>query len=208
MIRRTFITLAAIALAACSAPAPKQPEAYIPPAPATYKVKFETTKGDFVLVIHRAWAAQGADRFWELIHRKFYDGQKFFRVRPGFIVQWGINGDPKVQMLWHNANIPDDPVKEQNTRGRITFATSGPSTRTTQVFINYEDNTRLDSQGFAPFGYVTEGMDVIERFYSGYGEGAPRGTGPDQDKIQQRGNAYLEAEFPRLDAIKTARIVE
>jgi peptidyl-prolyl cis-trans isomerase A (cyclophilin A) len=178
------------------------------PAPAQYRVRFTTTKGDFVVLVHRDWAPLGADRFYELVNMRYFDGNALFRVLPGFIVQWGINGDPKVAKDWSALTIKDDPVKESNRPGTITFATSGPETRTTQVFINYDNNTMLDAQGFAPFGEVSEGMNVVQEFYAGYGEGAPRGAGPDQNAITDIGNAYLEEHFPRLDYIKKARLIE
>lgn len=170
-------------------------------APAKYKVKFETSGGDFVIEVDRAWAPTGADRFHELVTKGYYDECRFFRVVPGFMVQFGINGDPKVQREWREARIDDDKVTQSNKKGYITFATSGPDSRTSQVFINYKDNRFLDSQGFAPFGKVVEGMDVVEAIYSGYGED------PDQTEIQSSGNAYLKKEFPKLDYVKKATIV-
>ena len=171
-------------------------------APAEYKVKFETTAGDFVLTVHRDWAPKGADRFYHLVKSGFYDGTKFFRVIPGFMVQWGMSGNPEIQAVTQDANIPDDPVKESNIPGRITFAKSGlPNSRTTQVFINYGNNSRLDSDGFAPFGEVVEGMDVVKKINSETGER------PDQGAIAQGGNEYLESRFPNLDGIKKATIV-
>ena len=178
------------------------------PSPAQYRVRFNTTKGDFVVLVHRDWAPRAADRFYELVNMRFFDSNALFRVLPGFVVQWGINGDPKVAKDWSALTIKDDPVKVSNHRGTITFATDGPDTRTTQVFINYGDNTRLDGQGFAPFGEVSEGMSVVESFYAGYGDGPPRGNGPDQNAITDIGNAYLEEHFPRLDYIKKGRLVE
>ena len=139
--------------------------------------------------------------------RGFFDNARFFRVVRGFVVQFGMNGDPKVQALWGNAAIPDDPVKTNNKRGSITFAMRGPDTRTTQVFVNLEDNSQLDSMGFAPFGQVVEGMKVVERLYSSYGDMPPRGSGPDPQQISMRGNEYLEQRFPRLDYIKTAQVL-
>jgi peptidyl-prolyl cis-trans isomerase A (cyclophilin A) len=153
------------------------------------------------------WAPLGAARFRALVESGFYDGARFFRVLPGFVAQVGINGDPAVTRKWDKSEIQDDPVRQSNTRGRVTFATGGPNTRTTQIFFNYSDkNARLDSKGFSPFGEVVEGMDVLERLYSGYGEGAPQGKGPDQDRIEKEGNAYLERDFPKLDYIRTARL--
>lgn len=175
-------------------------------APAVFKATFETSKGDFVIEVHREWAPTGADRFFNLVKHGFYDDVRFFRVIAGFMAQFGIHGDPKVAALWRDERIMDDPVKEHNTRGTITFATAGPNTRTTQVFINYGDNARLDSLGFAPFGQVVAGMEVVDQLYAGYGEGAPRGKGPNQGKIQTEGNTYLTSQFPQLDYIKKATI--
>lgn len=177
-------------------------------APDTFKVKFVTTKGDIVIEVTRAWAPRGADRFYNLADNGFYDGCKFFRVIEGFMSQFGINGDPEVSAVWREQKIQDDPNKQKNTRGRVTFAMAGPNTRTSQLFINFVDNTFLDTQGFSPFGEVVEGMDVIDQLYADYGEGAPRGNGPDQGRIQQEGNAYLNAEFPRLDHIISAEVVK
>jgi len=175
-------------------------------APATYKAKFDTSKGVFVIDVHRDWAPNGADRFYNLVKNGFYDNARFFRVVSGFMVQFGINADPKLSALWREARIKDDAVRQSNKRGLITFATAGPNTRTTQVFINFGDNTGLDRQGFAPFGQVVSGMNVVDALYSGYGEGAPSGQGPDQGRIQQEGNAYLVKEFGKLDYIKKATI--
>jgi peptidyl-prolyl cis-trans isomerase A (cyclophilin A) len=172
------------------------------PAPAVYKVKFETSKGDFVVQVNREWAPLGADRFYQLVKSNFFDNARFFRVISGFMAQFGISPDPKTAAMWETQTISDDPPKQSNTKGRITFATAGPNTRTTQLFINLVDNVRLDASGFAPFGEVVSGMDVVERLNSEYGEGAPNGNGPRQDLIQSQGNAYLEKEFPRLDYIK------
>jgi peptidyl-prolyl cis-trans isomerase A (cyclophilin A) len=177
-------------------------------APAVYKVKFDTSKGAFVAEVHRDWAPNGADRFYNLVKNGFYDNARFFRVLEGFMVQFGINADPNIARVLRDANIKDDPVKESNRRGTITFATAGPNTRTTQVFINFGDNAGLDGSGFSPFGKVVSGMDVVDSLYGGYGEGAPDGKGPDQGRIQQQGNAYLEKDFPKLDFIKTATIEE
>jgi peptidyl-prolyl cis-trans isomerase A (cyclophilin A) len=175
-------------------------------APATYKARFDTTKGVFVIQVNRAWAPNGADRFYNLVKNGFYDNIRFFRVISGFMVQFGINGDPKLSAQWREARIPDDRVSQSNKRGFITFATAGPNTRTTQVFINFADNAGLDSQGFSPFGQVVQGMDVVDRLNAEYGEGAPRGRGPDQGRLQQEGNAYLQKDFPRMDFIKKATI--
>jgi peptidyl-prolyl cis-trans isomerase A (cyclophilin A) len=169
-------------------------------------VKFDTSKGVFVVAVHRDWAPNGADRFYNLVKNGFYDNARFFRVISGFMVQFGISADPKISAVWRQARIKDDPVKQSNGRGLITFATAGPDTRTTQVFINFGDNHGLDRQGFAPFGQVISGMNVVDALYSGYGEGAPGGNGPEQGRTQQEGNAYLISGFPKLDYIKTATI--
>ena len=173
-----------------------------------YQAKFDTSKGAFVIEVHRDWAPNGADRFYNLVKNGFYNDVRFFRVLEGFMAQFGINGDPSLSAVWRNANIKDDPVKQSNTRGTVTFATAGPNTRTTQVFINFGDNAGLDGQGFSPFGKVVSGMDVVDSLYGGYGEGAPNGAGPDQGRVQSQGNAYLEKAFPKLDYVKTATIVQ
>jgi peptidyl-prolyl cis-trans isomerase A (cyclophilin A) len=177
-------------------------------APATFHVNFVTSAGDFVMEVHREWAPRGADRLYTLVKAGYYDGVRFFRVLPGFMAQFGINGDPRVWTQWARRRIPDDPVRERNTRGMVSFATAGANTRTAQLFINYLDNSSmLDGQGFAPIGRVVTGMDVVDRLFAGYGEGAPEGHGPDQQRIWAEGNAYLEREFPKLDYIKRATIV-
>ncbi|MGH9477272.1 MAG: peptidylprolyl isomerase [Terriglobales bacterium] len=170
-------------------------------APSLYTVTFTTTRGPFEVEVHRDWAPLGAGRFYYLARHGYFNGCAFFRVIPKFVVQWGISPDPKIAAAWKNANIPDDPVKQSNTRGMITFATSGANTRTTQVYINYGNNSRLDKMGFAPFGQVVSGMHVVDELYAGYGEGAPRRKGPDQDRIQKEGAAYLSKDFPLLDRI-------
>ncbi|HEY4856756.1 MAG TPA: peptidylprolyl isomerase [Xanthobacteraceae bacterium] len=175
-------------------------------SPATYKVRFDTSKGTFVVEVHRDWAPNGADRFYNLVKNGFYDDTRFFRVVSGFMVQFGINGDPRVAAPWRSATMKDDPVKQSNKRGTITFATAGPDSRTSQVFINFADNSPLDRQGFSPFGQVTSGMSVVDALHSGYGEGAPSGRGPEQGRIQREGNAYLEKDFPNLDYVKKATI--
>lgn len=178
-------------------------------APERYRVRFTTSQGDFTITVTRAWAPLGADRFYNLVRGRFFEEARFFRVIKGFMCQFGIAADPAESALWRNANIPDDPVRQENTRGRVTFATSGPGTRTTQVFINFSNgNARLDKLGFAPFGEVTEGMEVVGKLYSGYGEGAPNGSGPDQERIEALGNPYLDREFPKLDFIRKTEIVE
>ena len=182
------------------------PAALTEQAPATYKARFDTSKGVFVIDVRREWAPLGADRFYNLVKNGFYDDNRFFRVISGFMVQFGINGNPQVSAPWRNAQIKDDPVKQSNKRGFITFATSGPNSRTTQVFINFGDNARLDSLGFAAFGQVSSGMNVVDELYSGYGEGAPQGRGPNQGRIQAEGNAYLTKEFSSLDFVRKASI--
>lgn len=177
-------------------------------APAQFRVKFETTKGDIILQVTRASAPLGADRFYNLVKMGFYNDVVFFRVIDGFMAQFGIHGDPKVNEKWESARISDDPTRESNLRGAISFATAGPNTRTTQLFINFGDNSQLDSGGFAPFGKVVEGMAVVDQLYKDYGEGAPRGGGPAQDLIQSQGNSYLRARFPKLDFIKRASFVK
>lgn len=199
---------------AAAAPAPGQPSsgALLAPAaltqkaPDVYKVKFTTTKGDFIVEVHRDWAPNGADRFYNLVNNGFFDDNAFFRVVKGFMVQFGVTGDPKVNAAWIQASIPDDPVKQSNKPGMITFATAGPNTRTTQVFINYNDNANLDGQGFSPFGYVSSGFNVVQALNGEYGDGAPFGKGPDQNRIQTEGNGYLKREFPNLDYVKMARV--
>jgi peptidyl-prolyl cis-trans isomerase A (cyclophilin A) len=175
-------------------------------APATFRANFDTSKGTFVIEVNREWAPRGADRFYNLVKNGFYNDVRFFRVIAGFMGQFGIHGTPSIQAAWRNAQIQDDPVRQSNMRGYVTFATAGPNTRTTQLFINLANNAALDKQGFAAFGQVVTGMDVVDQIYSGYGEGAPRGKGPDQSRIQSEGNAYLNKEFPRLDYIKSATI--
>jgi len=176
-------------------------------APETYQVKFVTTKGDFTLTVTRAWAPLGADRFYNLIRHHFFDNASFFRAIPNFMVQFGLSAHPPVSASWSHAEIKDDPVVKSNLKGYISFATAGPNTRTTQVFINLVDNTRLNEMGFAPFGQVTQGMEVVESLYTGYGEGAPGGAGPDQGEIEKQGKTYLDKGWPKLDSIKTATIV-
>jgi peptidyl-prolyl cis-trans isomerase A (cyclophilin A) len=171
-------------------------------APATYRAAFDTTAGRFVVEVHRAWAPIGADRFYNLVKNGFYNGCRFFRVIPNFMVQFGLNGDPRVQSAWRSANLSDDPVTQSNKRGSITFATAGPNTRTTQVFINFRDNAFLDVKGFAPFGQVVTGLDVVDKI------NAESREQPDQGRIQSQGNAYLMKAFPKLDYIKSATIVK
>jgi peptidyl-prolyl cis-trans isomerase A (cyclophilin A) len=211
-IRPSAVTLAAVlTLGLCATPLIAQgnlgnPAALTEQAPATYKARFDTSKGVFVVDVRREWAPVGADRFYNLVKNGFYDENRFFRVISGFMVQFGINGNPQVSTPWRNAQIKDDPVKQSNKRGFITFATSGPNSRTTQVFINFGDNARLDGMGFASFGQVSSGMNVIDQLYADYGEGAPGGRGPNQGRMQSEGNAYLTKDFPNLDFVRKATI--
>lgn len=177
-------------------------------APAQFRVNVETTKGDFVIEVQRDWAPRGADRFYNLVRMGYYDDVAFFRVLDGFMAQFGIHGDARINEAWRDAEFPDDPVRQANMRGYLSFATAGPGTRTTQLFINYADNSNLDRMGFSPFAKVVSGMAVVDSLHSGYGEGAPKGGGPDQDKIQREGNAYLKSDFGKLDFIKKASLVE
>jgi len=199
--------------AAASAPAAPSPLLLAPEkatlkAPDVFRVSFSTTKGDFLVEVRRDWAPAGADRFYNLVKMGFFDGAPFFRAIDGFMVQFGINGDPKVNAKWRAAMIRDDPAAgHSNKRGTMSFATGGPNTRTTQVFINYGDNSRLDSMGFTPIGDVA-GMSVVDSLYKGYGEGAPSGAGPDQGRLQREGDAYTKKEFPLMDYVKTATIQE
>ena len=186
----------------------RNPAALSEKAPDTYKANFDTSKGTFTVTVTRAWAPLGADRFYNLVKSGFYDDTRFFRVLDGFMAQGGIHGNPTIAKAWMSARIQDDPVKQSNKRGFVTFATGGPNTRTTQFFVNFRDNTGLDKQGFAPFGEVTTGMNVVDRLYNGYGEGAPSGKGPNQGRVQGEGNVYLNKDFPRLDFIKAATIAQ
>ena len=214
-MNRVFPALAltmAVALMPAAAfaqkPSLKNPASLTEKAPDTYRARFDTSAGVFVIEVNRAWAPLGADRFYNLVKNGFYDEARFFRAISGFMVQFGIHADPAVSAVWRNARINDDPVKESNKSMYITFANAGPNTRTTQVFINYGNNTPLDDpkMGFAPFGRVVSGQDVVNKIFTGYGEGAPRGKGPEQGRIQMEGNAYLTKEFPKMDYIKTATI--
>ena len=193
--------LAAPSIAAAQASL-KNPASLTEKAPATYKVRLDTSAGPVVIEVHRDWAPLGADRFYNLVKNGFYDGARFFRVLPGFMAQVGMNGDPAIQKVWGRANFPDDPVKQSNKRGFVTFAkTAAPNSRSTQFYINYADNSSLDSQGFAPFAQVISGMEVVDKFYS-YG----RSNVPDQSMITNQGNAYLQKEYPKLAFIKKATI--
>jgi peptidyl-prolyl cis-trans isomerase A (cyclophilin A) len=173
-----------------------------------YRAKFATSRGDFVIEVHRDWAPLGADRFFNLVKTGYYNDTRFFRVVRGFMAQIGIHGKPELNAIWREQRIADDPVRQSNQRGFVSFATAGPGTRTTQFFINYSDgNSRLDSMGFAPFGRVVSGMEIVDALYGDYGEGAPQGRGPDQNRIQNEGTAYLLRDFPHLDYVKEATIL-
>jgi peptidyl-prolyl cis-trans isomerase A (cyclophilin A) len=218
MIRRSIVITFAAALlfaavsnaaaqAPAAAPSLSNPASLNEKAPDSFRAKFETSKGDFVIEVTRNWAPNGADRFYNLVKNGFFTDVRFFRVLSGFMAQFGIHGDPNIQRNWVSARIPADPVKESNRRGYITYAMAGaPTTRTTQLFINFQNNGGLDAQGFAPFGRVVSGMDVVDKLHAGYGEGAPSGRGPNQQLIQQQGNAYLNQNFPQLDFIRSATI--
>jgi len=177
-----------------------------PRAPDQFAVKLVTTKGEIIIDVNRAWAPRGADRFHELVTAGYYDGVAFFRVVEGFMAQTGISGDPSQNKAWRRKRIKDDQVTQSNTRGMLSFATSGPHSRTTQFFISFGDNSRLDGMGFAPFAKVRD-MAVVDQLYNGYGEGAPKGNGPSQGRLQREGNPYLEREFPKLDYIKKATVI-
>jgi len=203
-------TVAAVAVAlvggAAAQGAPEKltdPSKLTAKAPDTFKAKFDTTKGLVVIEVHREWSPNGADRFYNLVKNGYYDGVKFFRVVPGFVVQWGIHGDPSIANKWLQSNIQDDPVKQGNKRGFITYAKSGaPNSRSVQLFINLVDNSRLDGMGFAAFGKVTEGLDVVDKLNGEYGEGLTKLQG----RIAEEGNAFLEKNYPKLDGIKKATI--
>jgi cyclophilin family peptidyl-prolyl cis-trans isomerase len=209
-VRRLPLLLVVLALAACGGGGGESgpPSALLHPdkldakAPQIFTARFKTTKGDFDVEVHRTWAPKGADRFYNLVKNGFYDGTKLFRVIPGFVVQYGISPYPAVSKAWRNAAIADDQVTTHNTRGAVTFASAGPNTRTTQVFINLGDNRPLDNQGFASFGTVTNGMDVVDKLYSGYADEPSRHQG----EIETQGNAWLEKHYPKLDEIKSAKV--
>lgn len=187
------------------------PAAWTKQAPADFKAKFTTTKGDFIVEVHREWAPLGADRFYNLVRSGYFTDVSFYRVVPNFVVQFGAAPIPKVEAVWSAANIKDDAVKQSNTRGRVTFAMGGPGTRTTQVFVNLKDNSALDKYpgaSFAPIGEVTEGMDVVDKLYSGYGDMfEQKGNGPSQALVAKEGKPYLDKNFPNLDSIKSATVI-
>ncbi len=203
-----FATLAVSLLAACQ---PRTQSALLSPtaespAPDSFRVEFQTSKGRFVVQSVRAWSPRGVDRFYYLVSNSYFDGNRFFRNLPGFVAQFGIHGDPAVNDVWKDRAIPDDSVRQSNQAGTVTFAMGGPNTRSTQLFINKRDNRRLDAMGFAPIGRVVEGMDVVMALNEEYGEGPPYGGGPDQERINRDGNAYLTRDFPKLDYVVRARV--
>ena len=208
-MRFLAVAVCAVLLAGCSdnKPAPAARTAAPPEhAPDVFQVRFDTTKGPFVVEVNHAWAPHGADRFYELVTSGYFDGDRFYRVARNFVVQWGINGDPNTTRLWSSMRILDDPVKASNKKGALSFAALGPASRTTNVFINLKDNLTLDKQNFPPIGKVVSGMDVVERLYGGYGDIPPRGAGPDPTRIEALGNTYLDSHYPRLDAITKATL--
>ena len=217
-MKNRIVAVAAFALAAFAVPVALSAQAAAAPmsaaaklrnpatlkeqAPATYKAKFDTSAGVFVIEVHRDWAPIGADRFYNLVKNGYYDDVRFFRVLDGFMAQFGMSGNPGISAAWRTQQLKDDPVKQSNKRGFVSFAHAGPNTRTTQVFINFQDNSSLDAQGFPPFGQVIQGMDVVDKLYSGYG----RSNVPDQGRITSEGNAYLTKVYPKLDYVKKATI--
>lgn len=213
-MRPVALALAACALlaAACHRPPPSvlraAPAALDTPAPDSFVVRFETSRGDFDLMVHRDWAPRGADRLHGLVRHGVMDGVRFFRAVPNFVVQFGLSGDPAVTAALKERRIPDDSVRRSNVRGTLAFAAAGPNTRTSQLFINLKDNQRLDRLGFAVLGQVVRGMEVVDALYTGYGEAPPRGEGPTQDRIATEGEAYLARDFPKLDQVKRARVVQ
>ena len=177
------------------------------PAPERFRARFETTKGVFVVEMERALAPLGVDHFYALATAGYFDDARFHRVVPNFIVQFGIAGDPAVTATWKDRAIGDDSVRTSNVRGTIAYAMTGPNTRTTQLYISLVDNTRLDAQGFAPLGRVVEGMDVVDRIYSGYGESSGGGVrAGKQQRLILEGNGYLDREFPKLDRLIRVKV--
>lgn len=199
---RRFVFFAFLTLAACSKPKPKIV------APDVFRVKFETSQGDFVVEARKDWAPRGVDRFYELLRMHYFDQGRFFRVIPGFVAQFGVHRDFKVHDVWRELFIVDDPAKEKNLRGTLAFAQSGPNTRATEIFINLADNAALDGEGFVPFAKIVEGMDVPDKFYSGYGEMRPQGKDIDPGRVEEEANEYLVPRFPKLDFIKKTEFVQ
>jgi cyclophilin family peptidyl-prolyl cis-trans isomerase len=216
MVRVSLLLLTVLFLGGCAAEKPAPPKKPVPrsgnpadgPVPETYRVLFDTSQGSFIVQVHGAWAPKGAERFWKLVHSGFFNDSRFYRVRPGFIAQFGLAGDPQVTAMWNNAPIDDDAVKQKNRKGTIVFAQAGKRSRRTQVFVNLKDNFELDKDGFAPFGEILEGFDVFGKLYAGYGEWEPPGRGPNANRIQTQGNSYLDAQFPRLDKILRAKVTK
>jgi len=210
-MNRTLWLLCCVALAGCSGPeeakkeAPKKAEIQSETAPGVFTVNLDTTKGLVVVELHRDWAPNGVDHFYNLVKTGYFDGDRIYRVTQRY-AQFGVNGDPQTTALWSMARIPDDPPKHSNLKGTLTYAQEGAGTRTTQLFFNLQDNKALDKDKFAPIGKVVTGMDVVDRFYSGYGDWPPRGNGPDPALVQSQGSAYLDAHFPRLDFIRKATV--
>ena len=208
------IALLALSLAACwrgnarSRLLTPDPAALERSGPDSFVVAFVTSRGAFDVLVRRDWSPHGADRIHYLVSNRYYDGVRVFRVVPGFMAQFGLHGDSAVTAAWRTRRIADDSVRASNQRGMMTFAMGGPNTRTTQLFINYRDNSRLDASGFAPIGQVIAGMSVVDSLYGEYGDGAPRGKGPDQGRIGREGNAYLRENFPKLDSVVTARVAK
>lgn len=178
------------------------------PAPDSFRVVFQTSRGRFVVQSFRSWAPRGVDRFYYLASNNYFDGNRFFRNLPGFVAQFGIHGDPAINDVWKDRTIPDDSVRQSNQAGTVTFAMGGPNSRSAQLFINKRDNRRLDAMGFAPIGRVVEGMEVVMALNEEYGEGPPYGRGPDQERINREGNAYLTRDFPKLDYVANARVLK
>jgi peptidyl-prolyl cis-trans isomerase A (cyclophilin A) len=212
-VRLSLLAVAVLTSAGCSQPRGSalltpNADSLAKPAPDSFRVAFETSKGRFVIKAVRAWAPRGVDRFYYLANNRYYDGTKFFRNLSNFMAQVGIHGDPSVNAVWARMTIQDDTVAQSNVRGTVSFATGGPNTRSTQIFINKRDNSRLDAMGFAPIGTVSEGMHVIDALYTAYGEGPPTGSGPDQTRIEQDGNRYLNNRYPRLDSIISTRVLK
>jgi peptidyl-prolyl cis-trans isomerase A (cyclophilin A) len=199
---KTIVAVMLAALAGCSKPAPKIV------VPEVFRVKFETSQGDFTVEAIRAWAPRGVDRFHELVRMRYFDQGRFFRVVPGFVAQFGVHRDFKVHDVWREFFIVDDPPVQKNVRGMLAYAKSGPNTRATEIFINLADNKALDEENFVPFAKIVDGMDVVDRFYSGYGEMRPAGKNIDPSRVEGEANEYLVQRFPRLDYIKKTTFVQ